>query len=502
VREVERRIQQAGQQGELQGWRPTLDKPNISRPPDGIPQNLADHTRLMCDILVLAFQTDTTRVCTLKLNNDHSYLQFPHLSVEVGHHELSHSDRRKADKNLFPHTRLQAVRVSVYGLIRLTCSQRQGRRLQTRNLREVRCSVKEKTRIPRPFNPTCIPMGLPGCNTGDVFQMVRVNFLVATAVGITSLLVGAGVTAAVEPKFDIEVPYGFAGPLSCKDTRLFAVDRMTMTRLFSSDGGQTWKKVGPLVDSKGRPILRTKEQRGHLPSLIRLASGAMALKYDIRSSTDASKLNSYITRSTDEAATWSEPVLITRPRSRSNAMWLIQTQNGRLVLPTEYWFTQPDDRGIGICTTFYSDDEGRSWRESRDTLWVWEKGGAWQGACEVPTVIETSDGRLLMFMRTWYQRIAQSYSKDGAKPGLRQNSTISRAAIRKSSSHGFRKRTICFAFGTRPTRKRSRRTIIGPGSQRRFSKIPVSHGSIFARSFNHRAKSRSAEFPRPARLVF
>jgi Protein of unknown function (DUF1552) len=51
--------------------------------------------RLMCDILVLAFQTDATRVCTLKLNNDHSYLQFPHLNVEVGHHELSHSDRGK-----------------------------------------------------------------------------------------------------------------------------------------------------------------------------------------------------------------------------------------------------------------------------------------------------------------------------------------------------------------------------------------------------------------------
>ena len=49
----------------------------------------------MCDILVLAFQTDTTRVCTLKLNNDHSYLQFPHLGVEVGHHELS--QRNDAD---------------------------------------------------------------------------------------------------------------------------------------------------------------------------------------------------------------------------------------------------------------------------------------------------------------------------------------------------------------------------------------------------------------------
>jgi len=95
VREVERRIEQAGKQGELQGWRPTLEEPNITRPPEGIPQSIDEHMRLMCDILVLAFQTDTTRVCTLKLNNDHSYLQFPHLGVEVGHHELSHSDRGK-----------------------------------------------------------------------------------------------------------------------------------------------------------------------------------------------------------------------------------------------------------------------------------------------------------------------------------------------------------------------------------------------------------------------
>jgi len=95
VREVEQRIDRAGRKGELQGWRPTLDKPNIPRPPSGIPQNIADHAKLMCDIVVLAFQTDMTRVCTLKLNNDHSYLQFPHLGVEVGHHELSHSDRGK-----------------------------------------------------------------------------------------------------------------------------------------------------------------------------------------------------------------------------------------------------------------------------------------------------------------------------------------------------------------------------------------------------------------------
>ena len=92
VREVERRIEQSGRKGELQGWRPTLNKPNMARPPDGIPQDLAEHMRLMSDILVLGFQTDATRVCTLKLNNDHSYLLFRNLDVNVGHHELSHRD--------------------------------------------------------------------------------------------------------------------------------------------------------------------------------------------------------------------------------------------------------------------------------------------------------------------------------------------------------------------------------------------------------------------------
>jgi hypothetical protein len=93
VRDVEQRIHEAGKRSEMQGWRPTLDKPNIPRPPDGIPQNIADHMRLMCDILVLGFQTDTTRVTTLKLNNDHSSLRFPHLGVDyMIHHLLSHSD--------------------------------------------------------------------------------------------------------------------------------------------------------------------------------------------------------------------------------------------------------------------------------------------------------------------------------------------------------------------------------------------------------------------------
>ena len=101
VREVEHRIENAGKEQRLQGWRPTLDKPDIARPADGIPQDIDEHMRLMCDILVLAFRTDTTRVCTLKLNNDHSSLRFPNLVSDRGptqgidymiHHLLSHTN--------------------------------------------------------------------------------------------------------------------------------------------------------------------------------------------------------------------------------------------------------------------------------------------------------------------------------------------------------------------------------------------------------------------------
>jgi hypothetical protein len=100
VREVETQITRAGQAGRLQGWRPTLAHPNMPRPVDGMPQDIDQHMRLMCDILVLAFQTDTTRVCTLKLNNDHSSLRFPNLASErpnqridyMIHHLLSHTD--------------------------------------------------------------------------------------------------------------------------------------------------------------------------------------------------------------------------------------------------------------------------------------------------------------------------------------------------------------------------------------------------------------------------
>lgn len=93
VRDVEQRIERAGKRQELQGWRPTRLEPDRTRPADGIPQDIAEHMRMMCDLLVLALQTDSTRVATLKLNNDHSSLRFPNLGIDyMIHHLLSHSD--------------------------------------------------------------------------------------------------------------------------------------------------------------------------------------------------------------------------------------------------------------------------------------------------------------------------------------------------------------------------------------------------------------------------
>lgn len=93
IREVERRIADAGKERRFEGWRPTADKPTIDRPADDIPQDIDVHMKLMSDLMVLAFQTDSTRVCTLKLNNDHSGMRFPNLGIDhIIHHLLSHEE--------------------------------------------------------------------------------------------------------------------------------------------------------------------------------------------------------------------------------------------------------------------------------------------------------------------------------------------------------------------------------------------------------------------------
>jgi hypothetical protein len=99
VREVEKRIQRTrALQGQAEGRARDRGRPVLAmkRPDNGLPEDIREHMRLMCDIIALAFQTDKTRVATLLLCRDLSGLFYPFLNVRTAHHPASHDDQSDA----------------------------------------------------------------------------------------------------------------------------------------------------------------------------------------------------------------------------------------------------------------------------------------------------------------------------------------------------------------------------------------------------------------------
>lgn len=100
VREVEHRIHRAEHATTVAG----IENVEI---PTGIPKDYQTHIRLMADMLVLAFQTDSTRVSTFVFAGEGSNRSYPFIGVPEGHHDLSHhgNDAGKKEKikqiNLF-----------------------------------------------------------------------------------------------------------------------------------------------------------------------------------------------------------------------------------------------------------------------------------------------------------------------------------------------------------------------------------------------------------------
>ena len=82
IRDVERRIQRAEEQSgrEL----PVVDHPA------GVPGSFDEHVRLMCDLQVLAYQADLTRVVTFMLGREFSGVTFPQIGVTDAHHPITH----------------------------------------------------------------------------------------------------------------------------------------------------------------------------------------------------------------------------------------------------------------------------------------------------------------------------------------------------------------------------------------------------------------------------
>jgi hypothetical protein len=87
VREVESRIQKAERLGRVHD-------PKVQTPV-GIPSDYGEHMQLMFDLMVLAFQTDSTRIVTFLLAHDGSNRSFDQIGISEGHHDLTHHQNRK-----------------------------------------------------------------------------------------------------------------------------------------------------------------------------------------------------------------------------------------------------------------------------------------------------------------------------------------------------------------------------------------------------------------------
>lgn len=95
LREIEQRVERA----EREATQRPPGVPEVDLP-TGIPSSYEEHLRLLGDMLVLAFQTDTTRVATFMFANEGSNKPYPFIGVKDGHHTLSHheNDREKQER--------------------------------------------------------------------------------------------------------------------------------------------------------------------------------------------------------------------------------------------------------------------------------------------------------------------------------------------------------------------------------------------------------------------
>src|SRR3954468_12702478 len=86
IREIEQRIEKAER----------FEVPDPNQPtPDGVPKNYAEYIQVMFDMMLLSFQTDSTRVATFLLANEGSNKSFEEIGIAEGHHNLTHHQNNK-----------------------------------------------------------------------------------------------------------------------------------------------------------------------------------------------------------------------------------------------------------------------------------------------------------------------------------------------------------------------------------------------------------------------
>ncbi len=112
IREIERRIQFSEKQS---------SNSNLAVPasPSGIPENYEEHTKLMFDLMTLAFQTDITRISTFMMAREVSYRTFPQLGISEAFHPASHHQNNATRLEVLSKINTYHVTLLAYFLDRL-----------------------------------------------------------------------------------------------------------------------------------------------------------------------------------------------------------------------------------------------------------------------------------------------------------------------------------------------------------------------------------------------
>lgn len=185
-----------------------------------------------------------------------------------------------------------------------------------------------------------------------------------------------------------------------------------LVRRISADDGETWSEAEIVVENPARNVMSA--------SLLRLADGRIALVYlvksDIAGHPGFIDCRPVIRFSSDEAASWSDPVEIVGipPVYLEVANdRLVQLSSGRLIVPISqkpYLKSVALDAGsVFFC---FSDDGGSTWRRSATVLYPppWLERGF-----EEPGVVELADGRIMAWCRTASGCQWKCFSSDGGE---------------------------------------------------------------------------------------
>ena len=199
----------------------------------------------------------------------------------------------------------------------------------------------------------------------------------------------------------------------------------------SDDGGRTWSREPKVVveNKAGANVMSV--------SLLRLRGGRIALFYLLKNSwIDCRPVARF---SSDEAETWSEPVLMIEAPGYFvlNNDRVIQLKDGRLAAAVGFHRSRAADPksprsfdSRAIAMWYLSDDEGRAWREAG--TW-WALPARTGSGLQEPGVVELADGRIFSWMRTDQGAQFGCYSTDGGRSWPLPEATLLRSPTSPAS---------------------------------------------------------------------